>query len=48
MAANRISARPKLGAVVQTMWRMWVNSSEPATAGARLVVSESGDILSPK
>ena len=48
MPANRISARPKLGAVVQTMWRMWVNSSEPATAGARLVVSESGDILSPK
>ena len=48
MPANRISATAKLGAVVRTMWRMWANSSEPATAGARLVVSESGDILSPK
>ena len=26
----------------------WVNTSVPAIAGARLVVSESGDILSPK
>ena len=26
----------------------WVNTSVPAIAGARFVVSESGDILSPK
>ena len=27
---------------------MWSNRLEPATAGARFVVSDSGDILSPK
>jgi hypothetical protein len=37
-----------LGTVVHTMWRMCVKRSVPAIAGARLVVSESGDILSPK
>ena len=26
----------------------WVNTSVPAMAGAKLVVSDSGDILSPK
>lgn len=34
--------------VVHTMARMWSKRLEPATAGARLVVSERGDILSPK
>jgi hypothetical protein len=36
------------GTVVHTMPLMWVYRSVPATAGARLVVSERGDILSPK
>ncbi|MFM1942660.1 MAG: hypothetical protein RI897_1642 [Verrucomicrobiota bacterium] len=30
------------------MCRMCVNKSVPATPGARLVVSDNGDILSPK
>ena len=38
----------KEGPVIQAMCRMWVNKSVPATAGARLVVSDRGDILSPK
>jgi hypothetical protein len=37
-----------LGTVVQVMCRMCANSSLPAAAGAMLVVSDSGDILSPK
>ena len=41
-------ATARLGVVVQVMCRMWVKMSMPVTAGARLVVSESGDILSPK
>ena len=36
------------GKVVHIMCFMCVNKSVPAMAGARLVVSESGDILSPK
>ena len=48
MMANRISAIVKLGTVVQSMCRMWVKRSVPAIAGARFVVSDSGDILSPK
>ena len=47
-AVNRTSAAAMLGPVVHTMWRMWVNRSVPATAGARLVVSDRADILSPK
>jgi len=39
---------PMLGIVVHVMWRMWVKRSVPAIAGARFVVSERGDILSPK
>ena len=31
-----------------SMYFTWVNTSVPAIAGARFVVSESGDILSPK
>ena len=27
---------------------MWLNKSVPATAGAKFVVSDKGDILSPK
>ena len=34
--------------VVYTMCLMCVNKLEPAIAGARLVVSDNGDILSPK
>ena len=30
------------------MLPMWVNKDMPATAGAKFVVSDSGDILSPK
>ncbi len=36
------------GVVVITIYRTCVNRSVPATAGARLVVSDRGDILSPK
>ena len=46
--ANRTSAAAMLGPVVHTMCRMCVNRSVPATAGARLVVSDRADILSPK
>ncbi len=48
MTAKPTRARARDGVVVHIMWRMWTNSSVPATAGARLVVSLSGDILSPK
>ena len=37
-----------LGMVVHSMCPIWVKRSVPATAGARLVVSDNGDILSPK
>ena len=46
--ANIPRARTRLGVVVQTMWRIWTNRFVPDMAGARFVVSESGDILSPK
>ena len=46
--AKSSRAAAKLGAVVHAMWRIWAKSSVPATAGARFVVSDSGDILSPK
>ncbi|MNP32898.1 hypothetical protein D3C76_1261020 [compost metagenome] len=36
------------GTVVYAILRMCVNKDIPATAGAKFVVSESGDILSPK
>ena len=36
------------GMVVKAMYFICVNKSVPAIAGAKLVVSESGDILSPK
>ena len=38
----------KLGIVVYIMYLIWVNKSVPAIAGARFVVSDKGDILSPK
>ena len=37
-----------LGTVVCVMYLMCVNKSEPAIAGARFVVSLSGESLSPK
>ena len=37
----------KVGSVVQSMERTWSFNLDPATAGARLVVSESGLNLSP-
>ena len=37
-----------LGTVVIVMYLMWVIKSVPATAGARFVVSERGESLSPK
>ncbi|MNR39445.1 hypothetical protein D3C85_1576550 [compost metagenome] len=45
---NTARAIKKLGTETQAMWRICSNRSDPATAGARLVVSERGDILSPK
>jgi hypothetical protein len=48
ITVNKPRAIRMLGVVVHAMWRMWVNRSVPAMAGARLVVSDSGDILSPK
>ena len=36
------------GMVVNNMYRMCVNSLAPATEAARLVVSDIGEILSPK
>ena len=37
-----------LGTVVHNIYRIWVIKSVPAIAAAKLVVSESGDNLSPK
>lgn len=37
-----------VGPVVHTIARIWSNRFEPETAGARFVVSDRGDILSPK
>ena len=42
------SATTRDGPVVKIMCLMWSNRLEPATAGARFVVSDRGDILSPK
>ena len=36
------------GIVVYIIYLMCVNKSVPAIAGARFVVSDKGDILSPK
>ena len=38
----------KAGTVVQSMLRICSNKSTPVTAGAKFVVSDKGDILSPK
>lgn len=38
----------KAGIVVHIIFLMWAKSSEPATAEAKLVESDKGDILSPK
>ena len=43
-----MSAMVMLGTVVQSMKRMWVKRSVPATVGAKLVVSDRGESLSPK
>ena len=43
-----INAKIMEGPVVQTICRICVKRSVPVTAGARLVVSDKGDILSPK
>ena len=43
-----ISAITKLGPVVHTICRICENKSVPAIAGAKFVVSDNGDILSPK
>ena len=45
---NAIIVMMILGIVVWVMYRMWVNKSDPAIAGARLVVSLNGESLSPK
>ena len=46
--ANIISAIKNDGKVVHAICWMCVNRSVPTTAGARFVVSDRGDILSPK
>src|SRR5690606_24272 len=46
-AVNSTRAINRLGTVVQVMCRMWAKRSLPAAAGAILVVSERGEILSP-
>ena len=38
----------KEGIVVYIIYLIWVNSSVSATAAAKFVVSDNGDILSPK
>ena len=43
-----INVMVNVGMVVNIIYLIWVNKSVPAIAGARLVVSERGDILSPK
>ena len=48
ITVNRIRAITMLGKVVHIICPMCPNKSVPATAGARLVVSDRGDILSPK
>ena len=45
---NKINVIEKEGIVVYIIYLMWVIRSVPAMAGARLVVSLNGDILSPK
>ena len=45
---NIINAINKLGPVVHIICLMWVKRSVPAIAGAKFVVSDKGDILSPK
>ena len=48
MMVNAIMANAHAGTVVQTMWRMCVNRSLPAIAGAKFVVSDIGESLSPR
>ena len=43
-----IKAISRLGPVVQIICLICENKSVPAIAGAKLVVSDKGDILSPK
>ena len=45
---NKISVKIYVGIVVNVMYLMCVNKSVPAIAGARFVVSDIGDNLSPK
>ena len=42
------SPATQAGVVVQSMCLMWSKRLLPAAMGARLVVSEKGDSLSPK
>ena len=46
--ANTTKVTITVGTVVYAMYFICVNKSVPAIAGAKFVVSESGDILSPK
>ena len=48
MIKNAIKAMVIEGMVVMSMYLMWSNKSAPAMAEAKFVVSESGEILSPK
>ena len=48
MTKNSISVIAKVGTVVIAIYLMCLNSSAPAIAGDKFVVSLRGDILSPK
>ena len=44
---NRAAPMTQAGMVVHSWERIWLHRSVPAQAGARLVVSDMGEILSP-
>jgi hypothetical protein len=46
--ANKIKDIINAGIVVKLICLMWLNKSTPTMVEARFVVSDSGDILSPK
>ena len=48
MNQKRPALKTRPGIVSHSMWRMWSKSPSPTIAGATLVVSDSGESLSPK
>src|SRR5699024_1225084 len=47
-SVKKTAPSSQAGTVVQSWERIWDQRSVPAQAGARLVVSDMGEILSPK